>query len=289
MMAVQTNLSRKSMLVILAISRWTARKHDKKISEQVKQSNGANGNVGRFHKRLLPGDSETLESVRKIADETRDFHYSNTLPWGQDGSRILPKENYFPYMAQMREFRRRFDAATEAFVQEYPTLKVNAKEHLAQMFNEADYPTAQALRGKFGFDVNILPFPDADDFRVNLDADEESLIREAIDEQTNKAVSIAMRDIWTRLHDAVAKMAERLADPDNIFRDTMVTNLRELCDVLPRLNVANDPHLDDLCEQARTKLAAQNPQALRDNGEVRAKAAMDAQQITDMMRSYMGQ
>jgi hypothetical protein len=287
MMAVQTNLSRKAMLAVLSISRWTARKHDKKVSQDVKERNGANGNVGRYHKRLLPGDSAALDRVRKAADAARDFHYTNTLPWGQDGSRVLPKENYFQYTAKMRELRREFQEAVREFINEYPELQRGARTFLGTMFQEEDYPAVAQLEKKFGFDITFLPFPDAADFRVSLDADEEAAIRDAIDEQTNQAVQMAMRDIWTRLHDGVAKMVERLSDPDAVFRNTLVTNLRDLCALLPRLNVAGDQQLSDMCEQVKSKLAGYDPEVLRESPAIRAKAAMDAEAIADMMRAYM--
>jgi hypothetical protein len=287
-MTVQTNLSRKAMLAVLNISRWSARKHDKKVSQEVSENHGANGNVGRYHKRLLPGDSKSLDRVRKSADAARDFHYQNTLPWGQDGSRVLTKANYFAYVTEMRKLRTEFEEAVQAFIREYPELRVNARNLLGTMYSEDDYPTTARLEGKFGFDLLFLPFPDAQDFRVDLDDDEQQEIKKSIEQHAENATALAMRDVWNRLYEAVSRMTERLGNPDNIFRDSLVTNVRDLCELLPRLNIANDPNLDKMVQAVSSKLASHDAQTLRDVDTTRAKVALDAAQIADMMRQYMG-
>ena len=46
-------ISDKAMLICLHITMWTARKHDKRVSEEVAQSHEANTNAGRYNKHLL--------------------------------------------------------------------------------------------------------------------------------------------------------------------------------------------------------------------------------------------
>src|ERR1700738_3740956 len=87
--AVETNLSRKAMLAMLQIKKWAAKKHDKRASQEVATNHGASTLAGAYRKNMLPSQSSALEDVQKACDEARTFHYQNTLPWGQDGSRIL--------------------------------------------------------------------------------------------------------------------------------------------------------------------------------------------------------
>ena len=53
-------ISDKAMLICLHITMWTARKHDKRVSEEVAQSHEANTNAGRYNKHLLD-QAEKLE------------------------------------------------------------------------------------------------------------------------------------------------------------------------------------------------------------------------------------
>jgi hypothetical protein len=286
--AVETNLSRKAMLAMLQIKKWSAKKHDKRASQEVATNHNASKLAGAYRKNLLPGQSNALEDVQKACDEARTFHYQNTLPWGQDGSRILPKENYFTYVEQMRKYRHDFERAVKAFVREYPTLRDNAKNLLGTLHEEADYPNAAEIESKFRFDNVFLPFPDAKDFRVDLGDDEVSEIKSQIARQSTDAVTLAMREAWGRLHEGVSRMVERLADPDAVFRDTLVSNLTELCEVLPKLNVNDDPALAKMCDQVKEKLTARTPAELREDKGAREKTALDASSILSMMSGYMG-
>jgi hypothetical protein len=82
-------------------------------------------------------------------------------------------------------------------------------------------------------------------------------------------------------------MSEKLADPKAVFRDTMVENTRELCALLPRLNFADDPNLEDLRQQVEGSLLL-HPDALRNNPVVRQDKAREAKDIMDKMSAFMG-
>lgn len=286
---VETNLSKKAMLAMLQIKKWSASKHDKRATQEVATNHNASSLAGRYRKNLLASKTKNaLEDVSQACDEARTFHYQNTLPWGQDGSRILPKENYFSYVEEMRKYRQKFDAAVKDFIAEYPTLRHNAKAELGTLHEDTDYPNAAEIESKFSFDIVFLPFPDAKDFRVDLGDDEVSEIKSQIARQSTDAVTLAMREAWGRLHEGVSRMVERLADPDAVFRDTLVSNLTELCEVLPKLNVNDDPALAKMCDQVKEKLTARTPAELREDKGAREKTALDATSILSMMSGYMG-
>ena len=50
-----------------------------------------------------------------------------------------------------------------------------------------------------------------------------------------------------------------------IFRDTTVTNAEELCELLTKLNVTNDPMLEKARYQLETALQGVTPKGLRDS------------------------
>ena len=71
------------------------------------------------------------------------------------------------------------------------------------------------------------------------------------------------------------------------FRDTIVTNLVKLVDVLPKLNVTGDPELERLADQVRASLLV-DPQELRKSESVRTETAKAANRIATTMAAYMG-
>jgi len=69
-------------------------------------------------------------------------------------------------------------------------------------------------------------------------------------------------------------------------RDSVVTNLVKLVDVLPKLNVTGDPELEQLAAQVRASLLV-DPQELRKSEGVRTETARNASAIASRMSAYM--
>jgi predicted secreted Zn-dependent protease len=101
------------------------------------------------------------------------------------------------------------------------------------------------------------------------------------------AEQAALKEVWTRLFDRVKHMAEKLADPKSIFRDSMVDNAREICALLPRLNFNDDPQLEAMRQEVESKLI-KHPEALRNDPDLRRDTAAEAKAIMDKMSVFMG-
>jgi len=277
------SINEKAMLVYLNISFWAARKYDKKISQEIEDQYQAE-EAGRFNKILIA--TEHLSNIQKIISAARTFHYENTLPWSDQGGRLLPSANYFNYTKTIQSFRDDFEREVTNFIQVYPSLKDEARQRLNGMFKEDDYPDILTLETKFAIKSMILPVPEADDFRVNLLEAEVDNIRESIQEQVETSTESVMNDLWQRLFKVVEHMSERLSDPDNKFKNSLVENIIDLCELLPKLNITDDPELNDAVQEIKAKLTLHDPQDLRDNNLVRNKTALEAQKILNKMRPY---
>ena len=91
------NLSDRALLVQLSISQWTARKYDKKVTQDVASSHGVSTSAGRYNKVLLPMN-DLLDRVHKKSTLIRTKFYENTLPWGIEGTMMLPSANYLKFV-----------------------------------------------------------------------------------------------------------------------------------------------------------------------------------------------
>jgi hypothetical protein len=82
-------------------------------------------------------------------------------------------------------------------------------------------------------------------------------------------------------------MVERLSDPDAVFRDSLVGNIVRLTDLLPRLNLHDDPALEAMRRQIEASLCRYSPAQLRCDKQVRRQAATEAQNVLDAMSGYL--
>lgn len=283
---MNNTLRDKAMLVRLSVSQWTARKYDKRVSANVAAQYQAALSAGRYNKALVADDA--LKTIQKKINEARTWHYAHTLPWNDDDYRMLPSMEYLHYTEKAREFDADIKALVQTFLVNYPGYVEDAQARLNGMFDPADYPSVEELSHKFRFSVSVLPLPMADDFRVDLQSDEVSRIQADIEHRTAQAQGRANRDLWDRLHTAVSHMAEKLGQSDAIFRDSLVANVQELCELLPRLNVLEDANLDAVRRDIENKLCAHTPNVLRESAIARAETARDASHILDAMAGYMG-
>jgi hypothetical protein len=284
------NLSDKAMLVRLSISQWTARKYDKVVSDKVASDYGAGSEAGRYNKLLIA--QEAIKKITKLSGDARTYHYAQTLPWDDSDARLLPAANYLPYTNKMRDFKGAFESAVRDFMAEYPALVADAQNRLNGMFSAADYPHISELPRRYAFNVAVSALAESGDFRVSLQESEIQAIRADIDMRMRDAQARAMRDLWQRLYDVTKHLADKLAEVTSdgkggIFRDSLIENVSELCELLPRLNVMDDATLDDMRREVESKIAHYDPDTLRKDTATRQQVASDAQSILAAMAGYV--
>jgi len=278
------SIQKKGMIVYMQISTWTARKHDRKISREIEDQYQAN-EAGRYNKILIA--KQFLSNIQKIVSNARSFHYENTLPWFDNGGRLLPAANYFDYIARIKEFKDKFEYEVNRFISMYSDYKVEARNRLNGMFKEEDYPDVETLFKKYAIITQINPIPDANDFRVTLNQNEVNNIKAAIEEQIKKSTNQAMSDLWMRLFKVVEHMVERLGKVDHKFKNSLVTNISELCELLPKLNITDDINLNTALNEIKTKLTEFSPTTLREDVTIRSKTAKEAEIILNKMKHYL--
>lgn len=282
-----TQIHSRALLVWLHISTWSARKYDKNVTRDVIARANASSDAGRWNKMLLPGDAKAYKTLLSLATSIRAQHYANTLAWSDEGWRILPTANYATYTKWLRDRQREFGDALNEFAAEYPALCVQAERLLNGQWNASDYPSAQDLKSRFALSVSYEPVPATGDIRVDLGADQIAIIEATIADRQQRAMQDAMRDAWSRLHDVVTKIAERLSQPDAIFRDTLISNAESVCDVLQRLNITDDADLENMRTRVRRELTRYSPDTLRDVPSHRQQTADRAADILKSMEGFL--
>ncbi len=288
-------LSTRAMLAAVRISQWSARKLDRKITAETLDAHGAADDAGRFNKSLIAKDS--LAAIAKASDSARAHHARVTLPWLDDGSRLLPAAGYATYTEKMRDFREAFESAVSAFVADYPSFVEQAKRDLNGMFDPADYPEPGEIARRFAFATRLYPVPSAADWRVDLGDEAAAILRADVEATTKEALALATRDAWERIADVVGRMAERLSGykpakekgekSENVFRDSLISNVVDLVALLPVLNLTNDPKLAAVIERMDADLCEFTPTQLREDERARASTAKAAQAILDEVSAFL--
>jgi hypothetical protein len=286
------DITSRAMLAQFTVSQWEARKTDKRATLQTIEQNNAKRDSGTFHKSLIAKDA--LADIKAVVGKARQDHADMSLPWLQDGTRILPVDAFDRYTNAMQAHRQAFERAVSDFCVNYPDFIEQARDSLGDLFNPDDYPPVAYINRRFSWHIAILPMPAASDFRVDMDSATVALIQSEMNETIDAAIGGAMRDVSNRLYSVVKAMADKLSGYDptlgkqgGVFRDSLVENIRELLAVLPALNLTGDKAFADLIEQTRDKLATHDAATLRDDSTLRNETAKAAADIADALAGFM--
>ena len=269
-MSNNTNNTINACICELNISVWTARKHDKAASREVKFDKGAHSDdAASVNKNLMAGMAN-LKKVTDFVAATRSNFYTMTLPWSDSGQRLIPMAQFFELKQWINTQEIEFNSIVGEFLREYPTLISAQAFQLGALFNRNEYPSVDEIRHKFGFRVGFLPLPQAGDFRVDATAEVINEMEEQYKETLNTRIQQVNEDLWERLHSTIKHMADRMgvgADgKKNIFRDSMVDNAVDLCDLLKRLNITNDQKLEKARASLESALLGVDATELRKEG-----------------------
>ena len=286
------NLTHDAMLVSLRIAAWSGRLYDRQASTHVAVHHEASTAAGRYNKCLLP--KTAFAAINSTMSAARTAHYAQSLPWDDQGSRLLPVANYERYTELMDGLRERMIRERARFIEDYEDNIDKARLDLGKLFRISEYPSHEDLHGKFGMRYRIIPVPDADHFMAKLASDDTDRVKRDIESQIEERLHDAVGDLYRRLGEAVERVSERLREDDEgkplVFRDSMIGNIRELVDIVPRLNIFGDETLAQLCGQVKEKIAGVEPDALRPSKSfdpvARASVKREADALKERFAGY---
>jgi len=277
------NLSSKAMLVSLRVSMWTGRTKDRGVSSEVLSAKNADADAGAWWTYQVPRKS--IVKISNAAITARIKHANLTLPWMDGGQRILPSAMFMTYAEEMRKVKENFETAVEDFLTEYPTIVAQTAQRLGKL-HAKQLPSISELRERFGMGTDVLPIPNADDFRVDLGNDEVESLRANVKKNIEDKMKSAQQELWSRMDELIVKIHDTLKQPKKIFRDSLIKNLSEFCELVPKLNVTDDVNLEVMRKEAIEKLAILKPSELREDKAGRKKAVKDAKELRSKMSAY---
>ena len=276
------SISSSAVLVELNISVWPASKLDREITDKVNTDASAVRGASQTKKNLFAGTS-LRKDISDFAARVRLYHNKHTLPWADKGERMLPTALFMDYKQTMNGFEQTFNMMCNNFYIEYPRLVAEAPTALQGLYKAEDYPELTDVRLKFGFRRTVKPVPEAGDFRLDIPAYDLEEMRSEFMSQQDRKLAEAMREPWERLHKTLVAMSEKLTDVEGDdgkkrYHDTLLTNPLELCALLTKLNITNDPKLEEARRQVEVAMLNADMESIKEDADTRSqlKSKVDA-------------
>jgi hypothetical protein len=186
---------------------------------------------------------------------------------------------YFDYAKEISRMQMEFDALVEDFLKDYYNLVQSSQVKLGTMFDATDYPDVEDVRAKYRFNVRYSPVPEVGDWRVDVGNDALKELAQSYELAYQQNLETAYKDVWTRTHEALSRMSDKLSGNNKqIFRDTLVSNVTEMVDLLDKFNVTGDAEMRKAKDLISDALMGITPDALREDTYLRqeTKSKVDA-------------
>lgn len=252
-------LASKAMLVVLRSSAWRPTKLHR---DETRRENERHGLDNRALVSLRLVNSAALTNHARAIALARAEHYSLTLPTGDEGWRLVPLARMLTHSERMQSHGAKVRALADQFLAEYPALRAAAKSELGALYREEFFPSPEDIAQCFSFATQYLSVPS------------DSLWSQ----WSSEAVKQAEAELRDRVRDALQRVVERLK-PGEVFRDSLVENLRDLCAIVGDLNLSGAADISAAAARIGAELAPLSPERLRTKCASREQARNIASNI----------
>lgn len=288
------DLKRDAMLVNLRLTSWTGRKHDRGVSDEINTMKGADPNAGRYNKQLFP--PIVMKEITSIMGETRKMHYENTLPWDESGVRLLPVKNHDQYLRLMGDQNEKMIRERTRFIERYDRHIQIAEVALGDMFDITEYPTKERLTSKWQIRWRITPVPNADHFMAEIAAHDVDKVRRDIEAHNAERVKECVSHLYTRLAETIEALKARLQEGEDgnplVFRNSIISNVRDVVEIIPTLNIFGDAELEALCSRVWDSIVDVDPDTLRPGKKFQAhkreEMKREVASVSEALAGYFG-
>jgi hypothetical protein len=239
-------------------------------------------------KKLLDTKHPAYRKVTAIFSRCKAYWKEITMPFPQDGIRLLKQSVLSEFQADMQRFRQQLDQATAALNESYCKMREDAKKRLGELFDASDYP--ESLAGSFEIRWEF-PSIDPPEYLKDVNKriwDEQRAIADA---RLNEAVVMAEQAFAAEFAELLNKLVERLTPNElgeqKTFRDSVVNNLSEFMDRFRFLNVGSNAELEALIQRAKDVIGGKTADDLRRDGYVRETVKQEMTKLGESLESML--
>jgi len=243
----------RAVLIRVSTGGWSGAIVDKNVTKQVDEGHGTNG-AGVYVKKLV--ERRHLKELLSARNSIKIFLHAETLPWMDQGIRVLPSKKYIRFAERMTALVSKHEEAVRLFCSKYDDIKKEASNRLGNMFDESEYPAAEEIKTTFSVKVSVMPIPE-NDFRID-GVDNETLRSEfssLLDEQLKEM----REDLRLRLIEGLATFIGRLTNDKIGVTEKAIERIEKVLSSANELNdVTEDKTLDAVVNTATSIVGNQN-------------------------------
>ena len=288
-----TSLASAGVLVNVEVTATTFSKTARDLSDRVAQDNKADPDAVRVVRNLLAGNNRHKELLNH-RQTVYNFVNRFTYPWNA-AQNYLPSQRIHDFMKGYKELEQQYETLLEDFLADYSSVISNAAFTQGNMFNRADYPTPEQVRGKYTMRLFVSEVP-MSDFRCQIAQD----LADDLFNNYSRQASDAITNILTEQRKQLTQVMESLSHCCDIevstdsegnhkvkrrkLYDSTINRALELCRTFEQFNLANDPELESARASLARVLDGVSLGALRESDSLREQVKTEVDDILSKFR-----
>jgi len=276
-MTATTDKLNLGLLVRVSFTKFNPIKSNSTMKTEYAAKHGSDASMHTSTTRVV--HKKFIDPLQRIETLARQLCEKLTLPWEDRGNRLLPADNVVKFQTELATLRRKWDNAVEEFVVEWDKIVLDARTRLNGDFRESNYPSANYVRTVFKMSAIFMPMPDNSRLVDSIRDEMEDVFTDRI-----KAAGNELRNrLITKLEHLASKCNEVGGEGTIRFYESNVTNVLELCELIPDMLVGDDPALLTAIADAKSMLDNVDADSIKSSeiiaDDIRTKAAAIASSL----------
>lgn len=271
-----------AMLVSYHTSAWTARIPDESAAQAAANQLGITASSLKSHRNLMDGADTRLKAVLSAQKAGRNAHTRLTLPWSTGagrGPRMLPTSSWGDYMKEIAKHKGVFDGAVQEFLANYPSDSQIAQVRVKLVGDPLHfYPSVDELKRTFDIRLDFTPIPAGAEFKGLPDM-VKARLSESYESRMKARFDAAMHEAFTRAHDTLKNLLERLDADEPTFKSAAVENVRELAPLLRGWNLTSDELLASIASAIERLVDGEDMASLKGDDAARKLVIAEGREI----------
>lgn len=280
MTSITDALSANYMQADLTVRIWSATKKDHDATKELLTSKHAVSDAASVVTSLLAGADGKLKETKSAYMQVRSWFYANTLSMG---SKLygVPVTEVFEFLKEFAALKKGAEAVREKFVEDYEHSTRRASVALGDLYNAANYPSVDEVRGLFSAELEVRPMPAVTDFdRLAIPGKLAEGLKGLYVKQAQAQADAAVSDMQSRLLAEVDRLVTQLskvaAGEKTRLYQSLTGNLKQMVGLVRGLGAIDNGKLSALADDIEGKLLAYDVEAYKGNAALARKVAADA-------------
>jgi len=236
--------------------------------------------AGKFMKKLMD-DSDKFKAVHSKLNEAYNWHRGITMPFLDNGMRMLNVEKLDDYMQRIASFKSDIERSLLDLKPEWDNEIAKDMQRLGGLANPKDYPDFSEVEYRYKIDVKILPVPEAQDFRFAVDKS----ITDELDTLKQQAKIEGRREVYSRVEKLVSSAMVNCGKEKPRIHESMLENMKDLADVMQYLNIHNDGEMSVVAEKLGELSECVTTFNLRNDPVVRENFSKECERFLNKLRN----